>query len=280
MIPTPSHDVVGIALAEDVGAGDLTCRYFVDAARTGRSRIFSKERAIVAGIHTAAEVFRRIDASLAVEIAREDSQVVEPGQTVLTVDGSIRSTLTGERVALNFLQRLSAIATLTHRFVEAIGGCRARMLDTRKTTPGLRSLEKAAVLAGGGVNHRFGLFDMVMVKDNHLAADSGRDRLQAAIGRFRAENPALRVEFEADTLDQVREFLLMDGIDVILLDNMDCAAMSEAVRLGAGGVQFEASGGVTLDTVSAIAATGVDFISAGALTHSAGAIDYSLELVE
>jgi nicotinate-nucleotide pyrophosphorylase (carboxylating) len=201
------------------------------------------------------------------------------GDTVLEIRGAVRSILTAERVALNFIQRLSGTATLTRRFVEAVAGTRARILDTRKTTPGLRALEKAAVVAGGGVNHRFGLYDMVMVKDNHLAAGTTPEQLQAAIRTFRAENPGRRVEVEADTLDQVRRFLTFTGVDVILLDNMACAQMAEAVALGAGRVQFEASGGVSLATAADIAATGVDFISVGALTHSAPAIDFSLELL-
>jgi nicotinate-nucleotide pyrophosphorylase (carboxylating) len=161
--------------------------------------------------------------------------------------------------------------------VDAIAGQRARILDTRKTTPGLRALEKAAVLAGGGTNHRFGLFDMVMVKDNHLAVCGRLQSLQGAIVRFRREHPQLRVEIEAETLDQVREFLTLEGVDVILLDNMHCADLAAAVRLNAGRRQLEASGGVTLENVGEIAATGVDFISVGALTHSARAIDFSLE---
>jgi nicotinate-nucleotide pyrophosphorylase (carboxylating) len=190
----------------------------------------------------------------------------------------VRSILTAERVALNFLQRLSGVATLTRRYVDAVAGTRARILDTRKTTPGLRALEKAAVLAGGGQNHRFGLFDMVLVKDNHLAAETELQHLQDAVRNCRAENPSIRIEVEADSLEQVRRFLTLMGIDVILLDNMSNADMAEAVRLADGRVQLEASGGVNLDTVAKIAATGVDYISLGALTHSAPAIDFSLEL--
>ena len=201
------------------------------------------------------------------------------GTRLIEIEGPSRALLTAERVALNFMQRLSGTATLTRRFVEAVAGTRARILDTRKTTPGLRALEKAAVVAGGGANHRFGLYDMVMVKDNHLAAGTPPDHLPAAIRRFRDENPGLRVELEADTLEQVRRFLTFTGVDVVLLDNMSCAQMTAAVALGAGRVQFEASGGISLATVADIAATGVDFISVGALTHSAPAIDFSLELL-
>jgi nicotinate-nucleotide pyrophosphorylase (carboxylating) len=272
------HDPISIALAEDIGSGDLTSRYFVGAEERS-ARIFVKEPSVAAGVGTGAEVFRRVDPQLAVRVVRDDGSPLAKGDTVLEIRGAVRSILTAERVALNFIQRLSGTATLTRRFVEAVAGTRARILDTRKTTPGLRALEKAAVVAGGGVNHRFGLYDMVMVKDNHLAAGTTPEQLQAAIRTFRAENPGRRVELEADTLDQVRRFLTFTGVDVILLDNMACAQMAEAVALGAGRVQFEASGGVSLATAADIAATGVDFISVGALTHSAPAIDFSLELL-
>jgi nicotinate-nucleotide pyrophosphorylase (carboxylating) len=277
-----SHDPIAVALAEDIGQGDLTSQYFAPDIH-GVARIFAKEPAVAAGVDTAAEVFRRVDPGLSVDVATASGESVAAGQTVLQVSGPVRSILTGERVALNFLQRLSAVATLTRRFVDAIAGTSAVILDTRKTTPGLRILEKAAVRAGGGQNHRFGLYDMVMVKDNHLAADSGSyaEELRKQLGLFRREHPDLRVEVEADTLDQVRAFLAMSGIDVILLDNMTTAQMREAVQLrGALSVKLEASGGVSLATVREIALTGVDFISVGALTHSAGSIDFSLELAQ
>ena len=273
-----THDAISIAHAEDIGTGDLTSRFFV-AEETREARIFARESAVVAGAETAAEVFRRVDAAVAVQVLKPSGSRVAADDTVLAIRGSVRSILTAERVALNFLQRLSGVATLTRRYVDAVAPHPARILDTRKTTPGLRVLEKAAVVAGGGTNHRFGLYDMVMVKDNHLAAQHTLGDLQAAITRFRDEHPGVRVEVEADRLDQVRNFLTLAGIDVILLDNMACDALREAVRLVAGRVLLEASGGVNLETVHAIAATGVDFISVGALTHSARAIDYSLELL-
>lgn len=273
----PRHDPIGIALAEDIGPGDLTSRYFVGPER-GSARIFTKVAAVAAGIETGAEVFRRVDPQLEVGIVRKSGSRLMPGDTVLEVQGAVRSILTAERVALNFIQRLSGVATLTRRYVDAIGMLPVRILDTRKTTPGLRSLEKAAVVAGGGANHRFGLYDMVMVKDNHIAAGGDLEQLQAAITQFRTEKPGVRVELEADTLDQVRDFLTLEGVDVILLDNMSIADLTEAAKLGAGRVTLEASGGVTLETVQAIAATGIHFISVGALTHSAPAIDFSLEL--
>jgi nicotinate-nucleotide pyrophosphorylase (carboxylating) len=277
-----SYDPIAIALAEDIGAGDLTSRYFVPAGLQGSGRIFAKEEAVVAGAEIAAEVFRRVDGGLKVEVAARSGSKVHAGETVLTIQGPVQSILTGERVALNFLQRLSATATLTRRFVEAVAGTQALILDTRKTTPGLRALEKAAVVAGGGRNHRFGLYDMVLVKDNHLAAESAgyAERVKAQVTAFRQDHPDTKVEVEADTLEQVRDFLGIEGIDVILLDNMTTAQMREAVEMrGSLPVKLEASGGVTLGTARDIALSGVDFISVGALTHSAGSIDYSLELV-
>ena len=274
-----SFDPIAAALAEDIGAGDVTCEFFVPENQSGRARIVAKEPAVVAGVQTAAETFARVDGTLHVSVLRNDGSQVAPGDAVLEVSGLVRPILTGERVALNFLQRLSGVATLTSRFVEAVRGTKAQILDTRKSTPGLRVLEKAAVKAGGGVNHRFGLHDMVLVKDNHLAALDDAAFLRDAIARVRRERPGVRVELEADTLDQVRMFLeLGERIDFILLDNMPPDAIREAVRLNAGRVKLEASGGVTLETVAGIAATGVDFISVGALTHSARAIDFSLEL--
>ena len=272
-------DPVALALAEDIGAGDLTCRYFVDAAQRGTARIFTRQECVLAGVEIAARAFRLVDAALEIRIVRAHGSALNPGDAALEISGSVRSILTGERTALNFIQRLSGVATLTQRFVDAVKPHRAAILDTRKTTPGLRALEKAAVVAGGGVNHRFGLFDMAMVKDNHLAAGTTLAQLQENIWSFRGENPGVRLEIEADRLEQVRDFLTLDGVDVILLDNMSTAHLAEAVKLrGDRAVKLEASGGVTLATVNAIAATGVDFISVGALTHSAPGIDFSLEL--
>ena len=274
-----SADPIAIALAEDIGSGDITSEAFVAPGLQGLGRIVARERAVVAGTDTAAEVFRRVDARLQVEVLHADGTALSGGETILEIRGAARSILTAERVALNFLQRLSGIATLTRQFVEGAGKSKAQILDTRKTTPGLRALEKAAVLAGGGANHRFGLYDMVLVKDNHLMAAPGFSGLAAAIQRVRSARPDVRIEIEADRLEQVRTFLEVDGIDVILLDNMNPAEMREAVALGKKkGVKFEASGGVTLKNIRQIAATGVDYVSVGALTHSAPAVDLSLEL--
>jgi nicotinate-nucleotide pyrophosphorylase (carboxylating) len=272
------HDPIDIALREDLGEGDTTTEFFVPNGLRALGRIVAKERVIVAGTETAAEVFRRVNPKLNVEILQPDGTALTGGETILEVRGSAGSILTAERVALNFLQRLSGIATLTRQFVEGIGKSKARILDTRKTTPGLRALEKAAVVAGGGTNHRSTLSEMVLVKDNHLSAGSGFSGFVTAIQRLRQERAGIKIEVEAERLDQVRSFLEVEGIDVILLDNMEPTEMREAVAAGKGKVQFEASGGINLKNVRRIAATGVDFISIGALTHSARAVDLSLEL--
>ena len=276
-------DPVALALAEDIGSGDLTCEYFVETARSGKARIFAKQPCVLAGVKCAVRALALVDATLDVRAVRNDGDALQPGDTAIEISGPVRSILTAERTALNFIQQLSGVATLTRKFVDAVKPHRARILDTRKTTPGLRALEKAAVVAGGGTNHRIGLFDMVMVKDNHLAAGTTLAQLAENVRRFRAEHPNVRVEIEADRLDQVRDFLTFDGVDVILLDNMTTAQLAEAVKLrdeSARTVLLEASGGATLATANAIAATGVDFISVGALTHSAPAVDLSLEITE
>ena len=274
-----TSDPISIALQEDIGPGDVTSEYFVPPGLQAFGRIVARDRAVISGVETAAEVFSRVDARLHVTTILAEGAAVSGGETILEIRGAAGSILTAERVALNFLQHLSGIATLTRQFVEGVGKSKAQILDTRKTTPGLRALEKAAVVAGGGTNHRFGLHDMVLVKDNHLMASSGFSALNAAIQRIRRERPDLRIEIEADRLEQVRTFLDLDGIDVILLDNMPPAEMREAVALGKHkNMKFEASGGVTLKNIQQIAASGVDYVSVGALTHSAPAIDLSLEL--
>jgi nicotinate-nucleotide pyrophosphorylase (carboxylating) len=271
-------DPVGTALDEDIGEGDLTSEFFVPPTLRAHARIFARESAIIAGTKTAAEVFRRIDPATQVRIVTDDGAAINAGETVMEMEGQARAILTAERVALNFLQRLSGIATLTRKFVDAAGNDHVKILDTRKTTPGLRALEKAAVVAGGGANHRRGLFDMVLVKDKHFTARSGLREFAETLQKFRKEHPQARVEVEAENLEQVRALLQIDGIDVVLLDNMKPAQIREAVALGKNKMKFEASGGVTLKNIRQIAATGVDFISIGALTHSARSIDLSLEL--
>jgi nicotinate-nucleotide pyrophosphorylase (carboxylating) len=271
-------DPIGAALAEDVGGGDITSESFVPEKLHVSARIIAREKAILAGVETAADVFRRIDPSVQVEILGPDGSEIVADEVVLHVRGLARSILTAERVALNFLQRLSGIATLTRQYVDAAEDARVKILDTRKTTPGLRALEKAAVVAGGGSNHRSSLSEMVLVKDNHLVCGGGVGAFVDAVRKLREERPGIRIEVEADRLDQVRTFLKIADVDVILLDNMKPAQLREAVALGKDRVKFEASGGVTLKNIRQIAATGVDYVSVGALTHSARAIDFSLEI--
>lgn len=275
---SPDVDPIDVALREDIGEGDVTTESFVSRNAEIDARIVARERAVLAGIETAAEVFRRVDKNLKINVLRKDGSEVNAGESVIDLRGQAGSILTAERVALNFLQRLSGIATLTRTFVNAAANKRTKILDTRKTTPGLRALEKTAVIAGGGANHRFGLFDMALVKDNHLALTSNLDAFAEAVRKFRDTHPKMKIEVEADTLEQVRAFLEIDGIDVIMLDNMKPAEIREALAFGKSKVKFEASGGITLKNIRQIAATGVDYISIGALTHSARGIDFSLEI--
>jgi nicotinate-nucleotide pyrophosphorylase (carboxylating) len=271
-------DPIAAALEEDIGDGDVTTDFFVPETLHATGRIIVREKAVVAGTGAAAELFRKVDPATDVQINRHDGDDVAADDVIIEVRGFARSILKAERVALNFLQRLCGIATLTREFVNAVGNHSAKILDTRKTTPGLRALEKAAVVAGGGVNHRFGLYDMVLVKDNHLAALGDLSNFAERIRRLRQERPNIRIEVEADDLEQARTFIEVDGIDVILLDNMTPAQIREAVALRRNNIRFEASGGITLKNVKRVAATGVDYISIGALTNAARAIDLSLEM--
>jgi nicotinate-nucleotide pyrophosphorylase (carboxylating) len=266
-------ELIDQALAEDVGAGDATTELLVPEGATGRGVLTQKAPGVLAGLKVAEAVFHRVDPTLRWHSHAEEGAWREGG-LVAEVAGPSRSILTAERVALNFLQRLSGVATLTARYVAAVNGTRARILDTRKTTPGLRILEKQAVLAGGGHNHRGGLFDAILVKENHAAMAGG---VGEATRRALAAAAGLPVEVECATLEELRE-ALDAGAPRILLDNMTNDEMREAVALTAGRAELEASGGVTLDTVREIAETGVDFISVGALTHSAPALDVSLIL--
>jgi nicotinate-nucleotide pyrophosphorylase (carboxylating) len=271
-------DPVAAALKEDIGNGDITTDFFVPETLRATGRIVAGEKAIVAGTHAAGEVFRQVDRSLDTQILRRDGDEVMAGDAIVEVRGLARSILKAERVALNFLQRLCGIATLTRQFIDAIGDRPVKILDTRKTTPGLRVFEKAAVVAGGGQNHRFGLYDMVLVKDNHLATFEGLSSFADRIKQLRQERPNIRIEVEASDLEQVRAFVEIPGINVILVDNMAPAQIREAVALRKNNIEFEASGGITLKNVNRIAATGVDYISVGSLTHGARAIDIGLEI--
>jgi len=270
--------LVRAALAEDIGSGDATTLSIVPADAKATAIMVAREPLVVCGLPLAEAVFREVFANLNLVSTATDGQHVAKGGALLTIQGPARAILTAERVALNFVQRLSGVATLTARFVEAVAGTGAQILDTRKTTPGWRHLEKYAVQCGGGVNHRFGLFDRILIKDNHLAALRGEspNAVDAAVRRARAQFPRLIVEVEADTLEQAGQ-ACQAGADVILLDNMSNEDLRAAVRLIDGRAKTEASGGVNLASVRAIAETGVNFISVGALTHSAPAVDIALD---
>jgi nicotinate-nucleotide pyrophosphorylase (carboxylating) len=265
------QELIDRALAEDVGDGDLTTEALVPPGALARARIGQKAPGVISGLHVAESVFRRVDPELRWHGHAPEGEWRDGG-LVAEIAGSTAAILRGERVALNFLGRLSGVATLTARYVSAVEGTGARILDTRKTTPGLRALEKAAVRDGGGVNHRFGLFDAVLAKENHIAAAGG---VAAATERALAAPHGDFVEIECETLDQVRA-AIEAGAGRILLDNMSHEEMTQAVEVAAGRAELEASGNVSLDTVRAIAETGVDLISVGALTHSAPALDLSL----
>jgi nicotinate-nucleotide pyrophosphorylase (carboxylating) len=264
---------VASALAEDVGEGDVTTEATVDADARGTAQLLVKEPGVVCGLEVAAAVFATLDRDVHFEPLVEEGSRIDGATAIAVVTGPLRAILTGERVALNFVARLSGIATLTRFYVDAVEGTGAAILDTRKTTPGLRLLEKVAVETGGGRNHRLGLFDAVLIKDNHLRAAGS---VAVAVERARAATD-LPIEVECDTLAQVAE-ALEAGVDALLLDNMQPAELREAVALARGRARLEASGGITLDNVRAVAETGVDEISIGALTHSARSLDVSLEV--
>jgi len=267
--------LIELALEEDLGRGDVTSEAIFDVNAPARGRIIAKEPLVVAGVDVARAVFLRVDAATRCDLAVADGQAMQKGEVVCEVSGTARAVLAAERTALNFLQRLSGVATLTRRYVDAIAGTRTRVCDTRKTTPGWRLLDKQAVRAGGGANHRADLASGVLIKDNHIAACGS---VRAAVERARAYAPhGLRVEVEVTRLDQIEEALAA-GAEVVLLDNMSPAMVKEGVALIAGRAVVELSGGITLDTIRAYAEAGADRISVGALTHSARAVDLSLEV--
>lgn len=273
------QDAVRLALAEDLGlAGDITSRVCIPQGQQARLAMLARKPGVVAGLALAAEAFRQLDENLAVTFAVDDGAVLVPGQPVLSVTGDARAILAAERTALNFVGRLSGVATLTADYVQRIAGTQASIVCTRKTTPGLRAFEKHAVLCGGGRNHRFGLFDAILIKDNHVAVAGGIiPALQAA---KRGGGHLVKIEIEVDTLEQLDE-VLAEGADVVLLDNMGPERLREAVgriRARRPAMLAEASGGISLETVTGIAATGVDLISVGALTHSAPVLDLGLDI--
>lgn len=273
--------LIKLALKEDIGKGDITTSYTVPEEAQGLALILNKQEGVLAGIDICKQVFLAVDKDLQMEAPLPDGTWLEYGQVVLTIQGRTKSILTAERTALNFLQHLSGVATATNRFVKEIEGTRAKILDTRKTIPGLRYLEKYAVACGGGQNHRMGLYDMVLIKDNHIEAAGGP---AAAIELVRQKNKKVKIEIEVQSLAQLEEAAALEP-DVIMLDNMKPEMMAEACRMvfsmparDKGKLKLEASGNVSLETVRQIAECGVDYVSVGAITHSAPALDFSLGL--
>lgn len=278
LMPLPAlivESAVRAALAEDLGdAGDITSQSTVPADTRSRVVLRAREHGCIAGLDAARAAFREMDPGLRISVQAPDGSVVAPGDVIAAIEGNARAIVTGERVALNFLGHLSGIATATRKFVDAVAGTNTRICCTRKTTPGLRAFEKYAVRAGGGVNHRFGLYDAILIKDNHIAMAGG---IADAIRGARAKaGHMVRIEIEVDTLDQLKEALDI-GVEAVLLDNMPPEVLREAVTINQGRAALEASGGITLDTAASVAATGVDYISVGWITHSAPCLDIGLD---
>ena len=268
------------ALFEDIGFGDITSESTIPEEQLGRGILLAKENGIISGIDLVQVIYQYVDGQVTIEPTVQDGEMVQAGCDLAQLHGPMRSLLIGERVALNFIQRMSGIATLTHKYVHAVSGTKAKITDTRKTIPGLRVLDKKAVFDGGGVNHRFGLDQMVLIKDNHIAAAGGiRQAVEKCREYLKENNVDVKIEVETTSIEQVQELLSIGNIDRIMLDNYSIEEMKKAVELISGKYEVEASGGVNLQTVRAIAETGVDFISVGALTHSPKAFDISLEII-
>lgn len=272
------HHFIQAALAEDLGDGDHSTLAAIPADATSRARLLVKEPGVLAGVELAESIFREVDPDLVVSVIKHDGDYIEKGDIAFTVSGKAQSILSAERLVLNCMQRMSAIATRTSHYCKLISGTRAKLLDTRKTTPNFRLLEKWAVLIGGGQNHRIGLFDMIMLKDNHIDMAGG---IEQAIIRtkdyLRTRNRRLRIEIETRNLAEVAEVLRVGGVDIVMLDNMSPSEMAEAIRMIDGRFKTEASGGITEGSIREIAQCGVDFISVGALTHHVKSLDLSLK---
>ena len=270
--------LIDLSFAEDIGDGDHTTLCCIPEEARGKSRMIIKEEGILAGVKIAEEVFNRFDSTLKVEILINDGTKVKPGDVAMVVEGSVRSLLQTERLMLNIVQRMSGIATITHKYMELLKGTKAKVLDTRKTTPGMRILEKMAVKIGGGENHRIGLFDMILLKDNHVDFAGG---ISNAIDRcheyLEAKNKDLKIEIEVRSIDELNQVLEHGGVNRIMLDNFSVEDTRMAVDLIGGKYEIESSGGITLDTIRSYAECGVDYISVGALTHSVKSLDISFK---
>ena len=271
-------DLIDLAFAEDIGDGDHTTLCCIPDTAMGKSRLLIKEPGILAGVEIARKIFHRFDPDLKMTVYIEDGNAVKPGDVAFVVEGRVQSLLQTERLMLNVMQRMSGIATMTHRYVKKLEGLHTRILDTRKTTPGMRMLEKEAVKIGGGVNHRIGLFDMILLKDNHVDFAGG---IENAISRchdyLKAKGKDLKIEIEVRNLDELKEVMRVGGVDRIMLDNFSPELTKEAVKIVGGKYEIESSGGITFDTIRDYAESGVDFVSVGALTHSVKGLDMSFK---
>lgn len=271
-------ELIDLAFAEDIGDGDHTTLCCIPDTAMGKSRLLIKEPGILAGVEIARKIFHRFDPDLKMTVYIEDGTAVKPGDVAFVVEGRVQSLLQTERLMLNVMQRMSGIATMTHRYVKKLEGLHTRILDTRKTTPGMRMLEKEAVKIGGGVNHRIGLFDMILLKDNHVDFASG---IENAISRchdyLKAKGKDLKIEIEVRNLDELKEVMRVGGVDRIMLDNFSPELTKEAVKIVGGKYEIESSGGITFDTIRDYAESGVDFVSVGALTHSVKGLDMSFK---
>lgn len=271
-------ELIDLAFAEDIGDGDHTTLCCIPDTAMGKSRLFIKEPGILAGVEIARKIFHRFDPDLKMTVYIEDGTAVKPGDVAFVVEGRVQSLLQTERLMLNVMQRMSGIATMTHRYVKKLEGLHTRILDTRKTTPGMRMLEKEAVKIGGGVNHRIGLFDMILLKDNHVDFAGG---IENAISRchdyLKAKGKDLKIEIEVRNLDELKEVMRVGGVDRIMLDNFSPELTREAVKIVGGKYEIESSGGITFDTIRDYAESGVDFVSVGALTHSVKGLDMSFK---
>jgi nicotinate-nucleotide pyrophosphorylase (carboxylating) len=273
-------NLIELAFAEDIGDGDHTTLCSIPATEEGSSRLLIKEEGILAGVEIAKEVFHKFDPNLKVEVFIEDGTNVKPGEVAFIVSGKVRSLLQTERLVLNIMQRMSGIATITSKYVKLLEGTKAKVLDTRKTTPGMRMLEKQAVKTGGGVNHRIGLFDMILLKDNHVDFAGGiENAIMRAKQYLKEKNKDLKIEIEVRNFEELNETLRVGGVDRIMLDNFTVDDTRRAVEIVNGRVELESSGGITFDTIRDYAVTGVDYISVGALTHSVKSLDMSLKAV-